>query len=106
MMSVYKQKNSDDKDGPQFLPNSDVVSQRVGNDVVLVHLKSNRIFELNVTGARLWELISFGHNITEIEREMIRDFDVEPERLARDINEMLASLKKEELLGHPSLEVG
>ena len=50
------------------LPNPDVVSRRLGDDTVLVHLKTNRIFALNPTGARFWELLLEGMNRGEIEQ--------------------------------------
>ena len=41
-------------------PNPHVVSRRVGDGTVLVHLATNSIFELNETGARIWELLTQG----------------------------------------------
>jgi hypothetical protein len=41
-------------------PNPHVVSRRVGDGTVLVHLATNGIFELNETGARIWELLTEG----------------------------------------------
>jgi hypothetical protein len=35
---------------------------RVGEEAVLVNLKTNRIYSLNHTRARFWELISVGHD--------------------------------------------
>ena len=39
----------------------DAVSNRLGEGGVLVNLRTNRIFELNATGMRAWELIGEGH---------------------------------------------
>ena len=41
-------------------PNPNVVSRRVGDGTVLVNLATNGIFELNETGARIWELVTEG----------------------------------------------
>src|SRR5215207_8182687 len=45
-------------EGLRLDPN--VVAQRIGDDVVLVHLRTNRIFELNATGGRVWALLAAG----------------------------------------------
>jgi hypothetical protein len=41
----------------ELRPEDDVVSRRLEDEVVLVHLRTNRIYKLNETGARLWELL-------------------------------------------------
>ena len=38
-------------------PRADVVARRMGRTGVLVDLRSSRIFELNNTAARVWELL-------------------------------------------------
>jgi hypothetical protein len=35
-------------------PNRDVVARRLKDEIVLVHLRTNRIYSLNRTGARFW----------------------------------------------------
>ena len=55
--------------GGQRLRHSEhVVSSRLGDAGVLVHLRTNQIFELNATGVRIWELIGEGSSVEEIER--------------------------------------
>ena len=75
-------------------PNPDVVHQRVGEEVVLVHLKTNQIYALNETGARFWELLSEGITRPEIESRLLDEFDVEPEELAHEIDALLADLER------------
>ncbi len=38
----------------------DVTARRLGENIVLVHLGTDRIYELNPTAARIWELIQTG----------------------------------------------
>jgi hypothetical protein len=47
-------------------PHPDVVAQRLGEEVALVNLQTNRIFELNRTGACLWDLLCKGCDRSEI----------------------------------------
>ena len=76
----------------------DVVSQRVGEDVVLVHLRTNEIYALNETGARFWELLSDGRTRAEIERTMLEEFAVPAGELSDEIDELLAALASREIV--------
>jgi len=38
-------------------PAPEVLARRLPGGAVLVHMRTNRIFELNETGARIWELL-------------------------------------------------
>jgi hypothetical protein len=87
--------------GPmQPLPtiDSDVVHRRVGDDVVLVHLRTNQIFALNETGARFWELFADGHSRESIETTLLAEFDVEAPDLAQEIDELLAALERRDIV--------
>jgi hypothetical protein len=76
----------------------DVVYRRLGDEIVLVHLETNRIFALNATGARLWELIEAGHDEVEIRAQLLQTFDVTPARLNREVDSVLADLAAEGLV--------
>lgn len=79
-------------------PNEDVVSRRMGEDLVLVQLETNQIFELNRTGARLWELIREGKSLEELRTIIRSEFRVEAERLDREIDRLLQELKDQHLV--------
>jgi hypothetical protein len=78
--------------------NPDVVFQRVDDEVVLVHLKTNQIFALNATGARFWELFAAGGDRSEIEATMLAEFDVEPDVLRAEIDALLVALAREDIV--------
>lgn len=79
-------------------PDPDVVSRRLGEEVVLVHLKTNRIFSLSPTGARFWELLSDGRTRADIESELLREYDVSAEDVAVEIDSLLRALEREQLV--------
>ncbi len=83
---------------PRLRPSPDVVSRRLDDEVVLVHLRTNHIYSLNQTGARLWELLQTGDDRERIERRMLEEFEVEAADLRREIEELLASLEAEQLV--------
>lgn len=80
------------------MPSPDVVSRRLGEEVVLVHLRTNRIFALSPTGARFWELLSAGGSRPEIEAELLGEYDVAPEALTAEIDSLLQALALERLV--------
>jgi hypothetical protein len=88
------------RDVSESLPavNPDVVSQQVGDDLVLVHLKTNQIYSLNPTGSRFWELLTEGRSRAEIERTLHDEFDVEPEALGREIDALLSDLARQDIV--------
>lgn len=79
-------------------PNPDVIAQNMGHTVVLLHLGTDRFYELNRTAARLWELISEGYELTQIKEQMLLEFDVNAEQLANELESILSSMKNEKLV--------
>jgi Coenzyme PQQ synthesis protein D (PqqD) len=79
-------------------PSQDVVGQRLGGEVVLVSLQTNRIFELNRTGARFWELMQSESDRGRIEQRLLEEFDVSEDELSAEIDQLIESLADEELV--------
>ena len=63
-----------------------------------MNLRTNKIFALNHTGARLWSLLETGLDRLALERQLQEEFDVEPEELRREIDVMLSSLAAEDMV--------
>ncbi len=76
---------------------SDVVARRVGETAVLVHLGSNRIYELNDTGARIWELAAEGTTVESLIDRLQDEFDVDREKLAEEVSVIVTDLVGEGL---------
>ena len=64
-------------------PHEDVVAERVGEDLVLVHLGTNEIFALNPTGARFLGLLVDGESNETLE-ERITQYDLGCDELCLD----------------------
>jgi hypothetical protein len=75
-------------------PHPDVVWRRLEDDVVLVHLRTNRIYSLNHTAARAWELLSAGVSQADLERSLLDEFDVDADELARSVEDLLQHLSE------------
>jgi hypothetical protein len=80
-------------------PSADVVSRRVGDEVVLVHLRTNHIFALSPTGARFWELLSEGSSRSQIEARLLEEYDVSREEVSAEIDSLVEALQGEGLVG-------
>jgi len=70
----------------------------MGAGVVLVHLATNCIFELNDTGARIWELISERVPDDRIVDALVSEFSVEREHAGREFARVVGELRREKLL--------
>lgn len=82
----------------RYRPHPDVIGQRLGNEQVLVHLPSERIFELNRTAARIWDLLQSTASLEEIERRLLTEFDISAEQLAVEMQQLVQSLLDKDLL--------
>jgi Coenzyme PQQ synthesis protein D (PqqD) len=86
--------------GSQFQVSSDAVAQRVGDEIVLVHLKTDRIFALNATGARIWELLQENCDRSALEQRLQQEFNVDQAQLEQQIDELLLALQKEDFINN------
>ena len=82
----------------RFRSSPDALATRVGDEVVVVDLKTDKIYSLNRTAARIWELICADCDRAEVERRMLEEFDVTPGQLAQAIDELVTSMTQDGLL--------
>ena len=82
----------------RFRSSPDAVATRVGDEVVVVDLKTDKIYSLNRTAARIWELVCADCDRVEVERRMLEEFDVTPGELAEAIADLITSLVQGGLL--------
>jgi hypothetical protein len=79
-------------------PTDDVVGQRLGDEVVLVSLQTNRIFELNRTSGRFWELLQEETDRDRIEESLLEEFEVNGAELSGEVDRLISSLADEGLV--------
>jgi hypothetical protein len=79
-------------------PKHDVVARRLGDAVVLVNLATNGIYELNATGARIWELLSEGRQVADIARVLEEEFESEGIDVRREIEDLVDRVRAEGLV--------
>jgi hypothetical protein len=76
----------------------DIVTRRLGDLLVVVSLSSNRIFELNHTGARVWEMMTSGFDEPRAVAALTEEFDVTPESALQEVRALRAQLIEEGLI--------
>jgi hypothetical protein len=79
-------------------PHPDVIVQLMGDEIVLLHLRTDQFYELNRTAARLWDLLSAGYTPVQIKEQMALEYEVDPARLASEIEAILSELKEKDLV--------
>ena len=82
----------------RLLPHPNVVARPLEDQLVLVHLDTNRIFTLNRTGIRIWELIVNGNHEHEVEERLLDEYDVPGDDLRTELRRLLDLLRRESLV--------
>ena len=82
----------------RYRASPDVLETRVGDEIVLVDLKTDRIYSLNGTAARIWELVSSDRDRAEVERCMVAEFNVAATELAEAIDDIVGTMTRNGLL--------
>jgi hypothetical protein len=72
-----------------------VLYKRLGEEVILINLETDRIFSLNQTGAKAWELIESTHNLDQVKKRLAEIYDVTPEILESELVQILDSFTAE-----------
>lgn len=80
------------KDDQRPACSPDVLARMLDGEAVLLDLASGTYFGLNAVASRVWELLSAGKNVGEVRAAMLREFEVAPEELERDLEDLLVRL--------------
>jgi hypothetical protein len=71
----------------------------MNGSAVLVHLDTNRIYELNATGARIWSMIEQGFDRKRITSHLCEEFAGTTADIEQEVQDLLAMLTSEGLIG-------
>jgi len=82
----------------EIRPNRNIVARAIGESTVLVNLRTNRIYELNATASRIWELVGSGETRSEVVRLLRSDYDVSAQVAEREFKALLIDFEREGLL--------
>lgn len=75
-----------------LVPVPDVLAQTVVGESVLLDLRSQKYFGLNEIGTRVWQLLQQGGDVAAVQARLLEEYDVAPDQLVRDLDELLERL--------------
>lgn len=76
----------------------DQVSCDLGGEAAILNMKNGVYYGLNPVGARIWNLMQEPRRVAQIQTEITNEYEVEPERCARDLVNLLEKLHAEGLI--------
>lgn len=80
-----------------------VMVRVLDRESVLLNLETEQYFGLDEIGTRMWQLLTSSPNIEAAYQELLNEFDVEPETLRANLDELLGRLIESGLLHlHPA----
>jgi Coenzyme PQQ synthesis protein D (PqqD) len=81
-----------------------VMVRILDDEAVFLNLESERYFGLDPTGTRMWQLLTGAGTIDTAYRQLLDEYEVEPETLRAHLSELLQRLVDNGLLQIVSLE--
>lgn len=86
-------------DDQMYRASDDVISSKVGDEIVLLHTESDKAFGLDDTAAFIWGLMAHeGKTRDQILNELTNHFDVGIERALSDLDALLVHFIRENLI--------
>ena len=70
----------------------DVMVRKVGEESVLLDLKTERYLGLDDVSARFWDLLTSGGSIQSAYETLLTEFEVDPDRLRNDLDDFVQEL--------------
>jgi hypothetical protein len=71
---------------------ADVMIRQIGDESVLLDMKSERYVGLDGISTRIWQVLTSGESLQAAYDALLVEFDVEPERLRADLEEFVQEL--------------
>lgn len=81
-----------------FLANKDHLFSNLGEESVVLSIKSGKYYGLNTVGTTIWQALENPISFREIQQILMREYDVNAEDCAKELNSFLENLIKEGLV--------
>jgi hypothetical protein len=79
-------------------PAPDVMFRVVGDEAVILNLKSELYLGLNQVGTRMWTVLQSSPSVEAAYETLLAEFDVEPQCLRQDMNQLLDHMLEQGLI--------
>lgn len=86
------------QNGWRVRPPDTIVWREVGDEVVILDLRTSLYWTLNGSATVLWSTLTEGATTGELARRLLDEFDVDEETATRDSEAFLASCHQQDLI--------
>jgi hypothetical protein len=76
----------------------DVMFRTVGEESVLLHLKTETYLGLDPVGTRMWTLLAESESIQNAYESLLGEYDVDAQQLRSDLEDFIAKLVENDLV--------
>lgn len=76
----------------------DQVSSNLGNETVILHIKTGSYYGLNEIGTRIWNLIQTPQSFSSVRNAILSEYDVAKPQLETDLETLFNDLLKKGLV--------
>jgi hypothetical protein len=84
--------------GQHFRICNQVMVRKVGEELVFLNLNNEQYYGLDEIGAKMWNALTTCPSVQAAKEQLLDEFDVSPEELSADLDELIAKLLSEKLL--------
>jgi Coenzyme PQQ synthesis protein D (PqqD) len=85
-------------DSAMIVASDDVLAGEFEAEAVMLDLRSGVYYGLEGTGARIWQLLRSPMSLAALRDTLVAEYDVEPQRCAADLRELLEALARHGLV--------
>ena len=78
----------------RFIISSEVLSQQVNGETVLLDLEGESYFGLNEVGTRVWQLLQAGESMQRLVDLLSAEFDASTDQIEMDVHDLLKKLNE------------
>jgi hypothetical protein len=71
----------------------DVMTRRVGEEIVMLQLESGTYFGLDPVGSRIWQLLAEGNTAAQARDRLLAEYEVAPAQIESDIEKLIGELR-------------
>ncbi|PJF27238.1 MAG: PqqD family protein [Phototrophicales bacterium] len=79
-------------------PQADVLVRRMGDEAVVLNLKTETYYLLNSTSIRMWEVLTSSDSVDSAIAQLLEEYDVNPEEVRADVDALIATLARAQLI--------
>ena len=75
-----------------------LIHTEVDGELVALHIDNGACYGFNATATRIWAMIESPKRVSELQRELLDEYEVDPETCRSELMEMLNGLRQDGLI--------